>query len=232
MLVLAVRRRRGWSRSGGRDEAAATAAAPRASPTTRSSSAAATRSPAGVGVRRASAGGQGALRGWVNAKGGVNGRKIEFVTSTTATTRRAVTNARRLVDPGQGVRAVQHARHRQQPGDLGLRQPAEGPARVRRHRRVGLGRGRRGAPVDDRLAARLRDRGEDLRRVPQEGEAERARSRSCTRTTASARTCWAASRRRSRAPRSRSSRARATRSPTRRSRRRWPSSPAPAPTRS
>ena len=40
---------------------------------------------------------------------------------------------------------------------------------------------------------------QDLRRLPQEGEAEREGRRCCTRTTASARTCSAASRRRSRA---------------------------------
>ena len=80
---------------------------------------------------------------------------------------------REAADPaGQGLRALQHARDAEQPRDLGLRQPAEGAAPVRRHRRVGLGQGHRGAPVHDRLAAELRDRGQGLRGLPQEGEAE------------------------------------------------------------
>ena len=112
---------------------------------------------------------------------------------------------------GEGVRALQHARHAEQPRDLGLHQPAEGAAAVRRHRRVGLGLRRRRAPVHDRLAAQLRHRGEDLRGVPQGRTSRTPRSRCSTRTTASARTCSAASRRASRARASRSS----PRSPTR-----------------
>ena len=82
-----------------------------------------------------------------NAKGGIDGRKIEFITLDDGyEPQRAVTNAPPAGRAGQGLRAVQHARHAEQPGDLGLRQPAEGPARVRRHGRVGLGRGHRTHP--------------------------------------------------------------------------------------
>ena len=73
---------------------------------------------------------------------------------------------------GEGLRDVQHAGHAEQPRDLGLPQRAEGPAAVRRHRRVGLGQRRQGAPVHDRLAAELRDRGQGLRGLPEGGEAE------------------------------------------------------------
>ena len=74
---------------------------------------------------------------------------------------------------GAGVRALQHARHAEQPGDLGLHQPAEGAAGLRRHRRLELRLRRRRAPVHDGLAAQLRHRGQDLRGVPQEEEARR-----------------------------------------------------------
>ena len=147
-----------------------------------------------------------------NEKGGVDGRKIEFVTLDDAyEPQRAVTNARRLVEQDQVFAMFNTLGHAEQPGDLGLPEPEEGPARVRRHRRVGLGRGRPRAPVHDGLAARLRVRGQGLRGVPEDREAAARRSRCSTRTTASARTCWAGSRRRSRARTSRSSRRRATR---------------------
>src|SRR4029453_10758833 len=74
---------------------------------------------------------------------------------------------------GQGVRAVQPSQDRQKHRHLGLRQPAEGAARVRRDRLLGLGQERRRPPVHDWLAAELPDRGEGLRRVPEEDQAER-----------------------------------------------------------
>ena len=122
---------------------------------------------------------------------------------------------------GQGLRALQPARHGEQRRHAGLPEPAQGAAAVRRHRRHGLfGSDSGQVPVHDRLAARRTDRGRRSTRSTSSPPSRTPRSPCSTRTTASARTCSAGSPRASRAAASRSSPSRATRRPTRPSPRR------------
>ena len=134
---------------------------------------------------------------FVNAKGGVDGRKIEFITLDDGyEPQRALHERARLVEQDK-VFAMFNTLGT--PNNLAIwdyAQPAEGAAAVRRHRRLGLGRGHQGAPVHDRLAAQLRDRGQGLRASTSRTRSRTPRSPCSTRTTASARTCSAASRRR------------------------------------
>ena len=140
-------------------------------------------------------------------KDGVNGRKIEFVV------------ARRRLRPGpggrqrpaarhagEGLRAVQRRWAPRRTGDLGLHQPAEGAAALRRDRRLEVGHGRTKHPWTIGWQPDYVTEGHGVRRLPQAERSPTPRSRCSTRTTTSARTCSAASRRPSRAARSRSSR--------------------------
>ena len=111
---------------------------------------------------------------FVNAKGGVNGRKIDFITLDDGyEPPKALQNARRLVQQDK-VFAMFNTLGT--PNNLAIwdyLNQQKVPQLYVADRRVGLGHGHQGAPVHDRLAAQLRHRGQGLRRVPQEGEAER-----------------------------------------------------------
>ena len=183
------------------------------------------------GCRRTSA---TSTRRRTNGKRGVFGRQIVF---------KAV---RRRVQPGEHgaedeaarragsrLRARRRPRHRAAGGGHRVRQPAEGAADLRLHRRDRVGRPRqaRVAPVHDRLAARLPGRGGDLRPVHRRRTCRARRSGSSTRTTATAGTTSTASRPGSARTRARSSASRASRSPTRRSRTRCSRCAGPASTR-
>ena len=127
----------------------------------------------GVGVRHDRQGRRGVLR--LHQRQGRRRRPQDQLQDARRRLRASArTPEREAPDPaGQGLRALQHAGHPEQPRDLGLRQPAEGAAALRRDRRLGLGQGHQGPPVHDRLAAELRHRGQGLRRVPEEEQAER-----------------------------------------------------------
>ena len=126
----------------------------------------------------------------VNAKGGVNGRKIEFVTVDDGyEPARAVSNARRLITQDKVFALFNTLGTAEQPGDLGLRQPAEGPARSTspRARRSGA----RTSPSTRRRSAGSPTTSRRPRPTPTTSRrrSPTRRSRSSTRTTASARTC-------------------------------------------
>ena len=124
----------------------------------------------------------------INAEGGVNGRKITFVTYDDGySPPKAVEQARKLVESDEVLvvfnplgtpsnSAIQKYHERQ-----------EGAAAVRRHRCHQVERPQ-GTSLDDGLAAQLPERSADLRKIPDEGKARTPRSRSFTRTTTSART--------------------------------------------
>ena len=82
-----------------------------------------------------------------NAKGGVDGRKIEFVTLDDAyEPPKAVQNARRLIQQEQVFALFNTLGTAEQRRHLGLRQPAGGASAVRRHRSVDVGRRRKAHP--------------------------------------------------------------------------------------
>ena len=101
----------------------------------------------------------------VNEAGGINGRKINFITLddgySPPKTVEVRPPARRA---GQGAVPVQHAGHADQHGDPQIREPEEGAASLRRHRRVEVGQPQ-GVPVDDGLPARLPHRRRHLRQA-------------------------------------------------------------------
>ena len=106
---------------------------------------------------------------------------------------------------GQGVRRLQHARHRGEPRDPRLPEPGQGAAALRRLGRDDVGARRGEVPVDDRLPAELRGRGARLRAVRRADDRRRRRSPSSSRTTTTGRTCSRASSAASAAPARRSS---------------------------
>ena len=75
-----------------------------------------------------------------------------------------------------------------QRGDPALPEPEQGAAGPHRDRRLDVGRGLREVPVDGRLAARLRVRGQALRPGDRAQQPEREDRGAATRTTASGRT--------------------------------------------
>ena len=105
----------------------------------RSSSAASTRSRDRPPRTARSAGRPRPHFDWVNSKGGVNGRKVEFVVLDDGYhPAKAVADARRLVEQDK-VFALFNTLGTADNLRLGLPQPAEGAAALRRHRRVGVG---------------------------------------------------------------------------------------------
>ena len=118
----------------------------------------------------------GVLRGadayfkYVNARGGVNGRKIDFKYLDDAYDPSQTVENVRAVDPaGQRVRTLLGRRHERQPRDPRLRERGGRAAGVLRHRRDDLRPRLREAPVDDRLPAAVLGGGPDLR-APHPGD--------------------------------------------------------------
>ena len=94
----------------------------------------------------------------INAEGGINGRKISFISYddayTPAEDRRAGAQAGR---ERRGAVHLQLARHAAELGDPEIHEPEEGAAAVRRHRRHQVERPE-GIPLDHGLAAQLPER--------------------------------------------------------------------------
>ena len=109
----------------------------------------------------------------INAEGGINGRKINFISYDDGySPPKAVEQARKLVESDEVLRHVQSAGHAVELGDPEIPERQEGAAAVRRHRRHQMERSEE-LPVDHGLAAQLPERGADLRQVPAEGKAGR-----------------------------------------------------------
>ena len=124
----------------------------------------------------------------INAEGGINGRKINFVSYddgySPAEDRRAGPQAGR---ERRSAADLQLARHAAELGDPEIHEHEEGAAAVRRHRRHQVERSE-GLPLDHGLAAQLPERRPDLCEVHSEGKAERQDRASSIRTTTTART--------------------------------------------
>ena len=113
----------------------------------------------------------GAVFKKVNDEGGINGRKINFISYDDAySPPKAVEQARKLIESDEVLSAVRHARHPLQHRDPEIRQQQEGAATVRRHRRHQVERPE-GVSLDDGLAAELPVGVLHLREVSHEGEA-------------------------------------------------------------
>ena len=77
----------------------------------------------------------------VNDQGGVAGRKIDFISLDDGySPPKTVEQVAPADRGGRGRLPVQHAGHADQLGDRALREPEEGAASVRRHRRRQVGR--------------------------------------------------------------------------------------------
>ena len=124
----------------------------------------------------------------INEQGGINGRKINFITRDDGySPPKTVELVRKLVEQDQVLASVQYARHAAQHRDPGLPQRQQGAATLRRHRRQQMERSEEPS-LDDRLAAQLPHRGAHLRPLHSQEPAER-QDRACSiRTTISART--------------------------------------------
>ena len=167
---------------------------------------------------------------YVNARGGVAGRKIDYKMLDDAylPVEHDPADAQARAG-GPGLRDLQQPRHRAQPRDPAVPEPAQGAAGLPRDRRDDVRR-------ETRRSTRRRRPGSSRATSPRAGSTAR-RSASCararrspcsTRTTTTARTCSTGSGRGSASPgaAARSSPRRATRSPTRTSPRRSRSSAA------
>ena len=119
----------------------------------------------GFGLRRDRQGHRRPTGRCVNDAGGINGRKVNFITYDDGyQPPKTVEMVRQLVEQDKVFALLQHARHADQHGDPEVPEPEEGAAALRRHRRVEVGQSQ-GVPVDDGLPARLPHRGRDLRQA-------------------------------------------------------------------
>ena len=112
----------------------------------------------------------GVLRGaeayfkYVNSRGGVNGRKIDFKYLDDGYDPSRTVAERARADPaGQRLRALLGRRHERQPRDPRLRERRRGPAGVLRRGRDDVRPRLREVPVDDRLPAAVLGGGRALR---------------------------------------------------------------------
>ena len=106
---------------------------------------------------------QAAYYKMINEKGGINGRKINFISYDDAyTPPKTVEQVRKLVEQDEVLFDRKPARHPDQQRDLAIHEPEEGAAAVRRHRRDQVERPE-GPSLDDGLAAQLPERGPHLR---------------------------------------------------------------------
>ena len=130
----------------------------------------------------------------VNDEGGVNGRKINFISYDDGySPPKTVEMVRKLVEQDQVACAVPDARHAAQQRHPQVREPAEGAAALRGHRRHQVERPAE-LPVDDGLSAELPDRGARSTRRTCSRTSPTPRSASSTRTTTTGRTTSRASR--------------------------------------
>ena len=109
----------------------------------------------------------------INDQGGINGRKINFITYDDGySPPKAVEQARKLVESDEVLLVFNPLGTPSQHGDPEVPEPQEGAATVRRHRRHQVERSE-GVPLDHGLAAELPERGAHLRQVHPEGKAKR-----------------------------------------------------------
>ena len=94
----------------------------------------------------------------INAEGGINGRKINFISYDDGySPPKTVEQARKLVESDEVLLDLQFARHAAELGDPEIHEPEEGAAAVRRHRRHQVERSQ-GLSLDHGLAAQLPER--------------------------------------------------------------------------
>ena len=120
-----------------------------------------------------SASAQAAYFRMINEQGGINGRKITFISYDDALF--AAEDGRAGAQAGRGGRGAADlpvARHRDQLGDPEIPERQEGAAAVRRDRRRQMGRSEE-LPLDHGLAAQLPERRAHLRQVHAEGSSGR-----------------------------------------------------------
>ena len=113
----------------------------------------------------------------LNDQGGINGRKINFISYDDAyTPPKTVEQVRKLVEEDGVLADAGAARHPDQLGDPAISEPEEGAAAVRRHRRDQMERPE-ALSVDDGLAAQLPERGACLCRLHPRAPAQRENRR-------------------------------------------------------
>ena len=142
----------------------------------------------GLGLRHHRQGRSAAYFKKINDEGGINGRKINFISPRRRL--QPAQDGRDGAQAGRAGRGAAHlpvARHAVEYGDPQVHEREEGAAAVRRHRRDQVERPEE-FPLDHGLAAELPDRGADLRRAHPEDQARTPRSPCFTRTTTTART--------------------------------------------
>ena len=109
----------------------------------------------------------------VNAEGGINGRKINFISYDDAySPPKTVEQARKLVESDEVLLVFNPLGTPSEHGDPEVPEHQEGAATVRRDRRHQVERSEE-LPLDDGLAAQLPERNADLREVHSEEQAER-----------------------------------------------------------
>ena len=109
----------------------------------------------------------------INAEGGINGRKINFISYDDAfSPPKAVEQARKLVESDEVLLVFQPLGTPVQFGDPEIHERQEGAAAVRRDRRDQMGRSEE-LSVDHGLAAQLPERRPHLRRIHPEELSER-----------------------------------------------------------
>ena len=124
----------------------------------------------------------------INAEGGINGRKINFISYDDAySPPKTVEQARKLVESDEVLLVFNPLGTPPNSAIQKYLNTEEGAATVRRHRRHQVERSE-GLPLDHGLAAQLPERDPDLREVHPEEQAE-CQDRACSiRTTTTART--------------------------------------------
>jgi branched-chain amino acid transport system substrate-binding protein len=101
----------------------------------------------------------------INAEGGINGRKINFISYDDGyNPAKTVEQARKLVEADEVLLIFNFARHPRQHRDSKIHEHQEGPADFRIKRRRQMERSEEFS-MDDRLAAELPGRGADLCRL-------------------------------------------------------------------
>ena len=124
----------------------------------------------------------------INEQGGINGRKINFISYDDAySPPKTVEQARKLVESDEVLLIFQSLGTRAELGDPEIHERQEGAAALRRDRRHQMGRSEE-LPLDHGLPAQLPERRPHLRQVHPGAIIRPARSRCCTRTTTTART--------------------------------------------
>ncbi len=124
----------------------------------------------------------------INAEGGINGRKINFISYDDAySPPKTVEQARKLVESDEVLLVFNPLGTPPNTAIQKYLNTQEGAATVRRDRRHQMERSE-GLPLDHGLAAQLPERNADLRQVHSEEQARTPRSACSIRTTTTART--------------------------------------------